>query len=48
VLDRNLKAADQSAIALAKEHGLTIKVLGAPDIARALDPEVGSTITPDD
>lgn len=46
VLEKNLKAADQSAIALAKEHGLTIKVVGVPDIARALDPGVGSTITP--
>jgi len=47
VLEKNLKAADQSAIALAKEHGLTIKVVGVPDIARALDKKVGSTITPD-
>jgi uridylate kinase len=47
VLDQNLKAADQSAIALAKEHGLTIKVIGIPDITRALDENVGSTITPD-
>lgn len=47
VLEKNLKAADQSAIALAKEHGLTIKVVGVPDIARALDQDLGSTITPD-
>ncbi len=47
VLDQNLKAADQSAIALAKEHGLTIKVVGIPDITRALDENIGSTITPD-
>lgn len=47
VLDQNLKAADQSAIALAKEHGLTIKVVGIPDMTRALDTTVGSTITPD-
>lgn len=46
VLEQNLKAADQSAIALAKEHGLLIKVVGVSDIARALDPSVGSTITP--
>jgi uridylate kinase len=48
VLDKNLKAADQSAIALAKEHGLTIKVVGIPDITRALEAEIGSTITPDE
>jgi uridylate kinase len=47
VLERNLKAADQSAIALAKEHGLTIKIVGVGAISRALDPLVGSTITPD-
>jgi len=46
VLKRNLKAADQSAIALAKEHGLTIKVVGVQDISRALEEGVGSTITP--
>lgn len=46
VLEQNLKAADQSAIALAKEHGLTIKIVGIDAIARALLPEVGSTISP--
>lgn len=46
VLEKNLKAADQSAIALAKEHGLLIKVIGVPDIARALDADVGSLIKP--
>ncbi len=46
VLERNLKAADQSAIALAKEHGLPIKVVGVSDIARALDKKVGSMIVP--
>ena len=46
VLKKNLKAADQSAIALAKEHGLIIKVVGISDIARALNKSVGSTITP--
>ena len=47
VLEQDLRVADQSAIALAKEHGLSIKVVGVEDIARALLPEVGSTITPD-
>ncbi len=47
VLERNLKAADQSAIALAKEHGLSIKIVGVSDIARALDATVGSTIIPE-
>lgn len=46
VLERDLKAADQSAIALAKEHGLTIKIVGTDAIARALDPSLGSTIMP--
>ncbi|MEK7118200.1 MAG: UMP kinase, partial [Patescibacteria group bacterium] len=47
VLEQNLKAADQSAVALAKEHGLTIKIVGVDLIARALDAEVGSTISPE-
>lgn len=46
VLEKNLKAADQSAIALAKEHHLTIKVVGVDAIAKALDTKIGSTITP--
>lgn len=46
VLEKNLRAADQSAIALAKEHGLPIKIVGVPDISRALQHEVGSIITP--
>ncbi|OGZ07974.1 MAG: UMP kinase [Candidatus Lloydbacteria bacterium RIFCSPHIGHO2_02_FULL_50_13] len=46
VLEKNLKVADQSAVALAKEHGLTIKIVGVPDIAHALDEKVGSTILP--
>ena len=46
VLKRNLKAADQSAIALAKEHGLVIKIVGIDAIEHALDPNIGSTITP--
>ncbi len=47
LLDQNLKVADQSAIALAKEHGLAIKVVAVSDITRAMDVNVGSTITPD-
>ena len=46
VLEKNLKAADLSAIALAKEHGLLIKIIGVPDIERALDANVGSIIHP--
>lgn len=46
ILEKNLKVADQSAIALAKEHGLSIKVVAVTDIARALDNTVGSTIIP--
>lgn len=46
VLEMDLKAADLSAIALAKEHGLMIKIVGISDISRALRPHVGSTIIP--
>lgn len=46
VLERNLRAADQSAIALAKEHGLTIKVIGIDIIAQSANTDIGSLITP--
>ncbi len=46
VLEKDLKVADQSAIALAKEHGLPIKIVSVNDISRALLPEIGSTIIP--
>lgn len=44
LLERNLKVADQAAIALAKEHGLVIKVVGIDDIVNMEDKNVGSTI----
>lgn len=46
VLGKNLKVADQAAIALAKENGLTIKVIGTHLIKDALDDNVGSIIDP--
>lgn len=46
VLEKNLKVADQSAIALAREQGLAIKIVGVGAIAHALDVKVGSTISP--
>lgn len=46
ILEKNLKVADQAAIALAKEQGLRIKVVGFPDIARSLDDHIGTTINP--
>lgn len=46
VLEQNLKAADHSAIALAREQGLTIKIVGIDKIDRALDGDIGSTIIP--
>lgn len=47
VLEQNLKVADQSAIALAKEHKLQIKIVGVTDISSALRDEVGSVILPE-
>ena len=44
VVERNLKVADLSAMGLAKENGLTIKIVASDKISRSLDPEVGSTI----
>jgi uridylate kinase len=46
VLHKNLKVADQSAIALAKEHGLLIKVVGMDHIKDCLDKSVGTIIDP--
>lgn len=46
VLEQNLKAADQSAIALAREQGLTIKIVGIDKVSHALDEGVGSVIIP--
>jgi uridylate kinase len=46
VLEKNLKIADLAAIALAKDHNLTIKVVGIDAIAQALEPNIGSTINP--
>lgn len=46
VLEQNLKVADQSAIALAKEHNLTIRVVSVLCIQDALNEGNGTTITP--
>lgn len=46
VLERKLKAADHSAIALAREQGLTIKIVGTDAMNKALDEGVGSVIIP--
>lgn len=46
VLAKDLKVADQSAIALAKEHGLTLRVVGVDRIVDSMDPSIGSTIVP--
>jgi uridylate kinase len=47
VLAKNLKVADASAIALAREHGLAIKVVSMSDIKNLLDEKIGSLITPE-
>jgi uridylate kinase len=47
VLHQNLKIADLSAIALAKENGLKIKVVATEAISSILDDSVGSLITPE-
>jgi uridylate kinase len=46
MLKLNLQVADQSAIALAKEHGLLMKVVGMQHIKDALDDSVGTIIDP--
>lgn len=45
VLKQNLKVADASAIALAKENGLTIKIIAVDAISAVLDDAVGSVIS---
>lgn len=47
VLAKNLKVADASAIALAREHGLTIKVVSMNDIRNLFDEKIGSLIIPE-
>ncbi len=46
VIKRNLKAADQAAIALARAEGMTLKIVGLPDLHHALDEGIGSIVTP--
>ncbi len=44
ILEENLKIADLSAISLAREHGLPIKVLAMSDLDRFDDENIGTTI----
>jgi uridylate kinase len=46
VLKQNLKVADLSAIALAKENGLKMKVVATEAISSVLDDSIGSVIEP--
>ena len=47
VIEQDLKVADLSAMGLAKENGLIIKIVSSDQINCALDSEVGSTVTPE-
>lgn len=47
VIEQDLKVADLSAMGLAKENGLTIKIVSSDQINQALDSDVGSTVTPE-
>ncbi len=46
VVEKNLNVADLSAMGLAKEQGLIIKIVASDKIDQALNPEVGTTVTP--
>lgn len=46
LLAKNLKVADQSAIAMAKEHGLLMKVVGMDRIKDCLEENIGTVIDP--
>lgn len=47
VVRQSLRALDLSAVALARDNKLPIRVIGMGDLARALDTAVGSLITPE-
>jgi len=47
VLNRNLKVADASAIALARENKLPIKVISLKDISKLMDDSIGSIVIPE-
>ncbi|MCX6739277.1 MAG: UMP kinase [Candidatus Parcubacteria bacterium] len=47
VLEQNLKVADASAVALAKEHNLVIKVIAMNAIFDAFNEKIGSVILPE-
>lgn len=46
-LAKNLKIADQTAIAFARENKVSIKIVPGDRLKDALDPAIGSTITPE-
>lgn len=46
VLERDLKALDQTAVALARDNKLTLRVIGMPDLSLVLSRTIGSTIIP--
>lgn len=46
VVERNLRGLDLSAVALARDNGLTLRVIGMGDLARAMETGVSSIITP--
>jgi len=46
VLEKNLKVADASAVALAKEHELTIKIVAMDAITEVFNDKTGSVIEP--
>ncbi len=46
-LEKNLKVADASAISLARDNGLPIKVIAMTDLESFDDPEVGTVLKPE-
>jgi uridylate kinase len=47
VVRQSLRALDLSAVALARDNKLSLRVIGMNDLSRALDTTVGSLITPE-
>jgi uridylate kinase len=47
VIEKNLRVLDLSAVALAREHRLTLRIIGMGNMEQVLNPEFGTTIVPE-
>ncbi len=47
VIEKELRALDLSAVALAREHKLPLRIIGMGNMGQMLNPELGTTISPE-